>query len=272
MRVYCTGRSSRGKSPADTTDYGTGFALSGRTETIEETAEMVTVRGGEGIPLQVDHSNESQVKLLIEQIKAEQGRLDVLVNDIWGGDDLAEWGKPFWEQSLEKGFLMLQRAVHTHIITSHYAIPLMLAREPREQGLIIEVTDGDSPAYRGNFFYDLVKSTVIRLAYALSEELRAHDISAIALTPGFLRSEAMLDHFGVTEANWKDAAKKDKHFIASESPFYVGRAVAALAADPNIAAKSGRVFGSGTLAFEYGFTDVDGTQPHWGQYYAESVV
>lgn len=269
MTVYCTGRSSQGKPRADEKNYGRHAPVSSRPETIEETAEMVTLRGGKGVAVQVDHTDESQVKLLVERIKLEHGRLDVLVNDIWGGDELSEWDIPFWQQSLEKGFLMLERAVHTHIITSHFAVPLMLGGK---QGLIIEVTDGDGHNYRGNFFYDLVKSTVIRMAYAMSEELRKHHIAAIAVSPGWLRSEAMLDHFGVTVDNWKDAIAKDRHFVATESPLYVGRAVAALVSDPNAIAKSGQVFSSATLAHEYGFTDIDGTHPDFGKYYAENMV
>lgn len=256
--VYCTGRSSRAAA-----------ATAGRPETIEETAELVTAAGGEGIAVVADHGDPSQVEALFARVRAEQGRLDLLVNDIWGGDELAEWGKPFWEQSLEKGLLMQRRAVHTHIITSHYAVPLLL---PQRRGLIVEITDGDTLDYRGNFFYDLAKVSVIRLAYAMAEELRPYGITALALTPGFLRSEAMLDHFGVTEANWRDAAKQDPHFIASETPIFIGRAVAALAADPDIAAKAGKAFSTWDLAEEYGFDDADGRRPHWGRYYAEHVV
>jgi NAD(P)-dependent dehydrogenase (short-subunit alcohol dehydrogenase family) len=298
--VYCTGRSShfgppssRGRTASQQRGTGAAFDLAGRPETIEETAEMVTAHGGLGIPVQVDHTLEDQVQSLFERVRAEQGRLDVLVNDVWGGDELSEWGKPFWELSIAKGLLMQQRAVHSHIITSRYAAPLMLERRQSRlagrqsrlagrqsrragrqgrQGLIVEITDGDTPGYRGNLFYDLAKASVIRLAYAMSEELRPYGISALAVTPGFLRSEAMLDHFGVTEANWQDAAQQDRHFIASETPFFVGRAVAALAADPHVARKSGGVFGSWTLADEYGFKDVDGRQPHWGRYFAENVA
>jgi NAD(P)-dependent dehydrogenase (short-subunit alcohol dehydrogenase family) len=266
--VYCSGRSVRGKP-----------ATKNRPETIEETAEMVTAYGGLGIPVQADHTREDQVQSLFERVRAEQGWLDVLVNDVWGGDELSEWGKPFWELSIDKGLLMQQRAVHSHIITSRYAAPLMLERRQSRpagrqgrQGLIVEITDGDTPAYRGNLFYDLAKASVIRLAYAMAEELRPYGISALAVTPGFLRSEAMLDYFGVSEANWQAGAKKDPHFIASETPFYVGRAVAALAADPHVARKSGGVFSSWTLAEEYGFKDMDGRQPHWGRYFAEHVA
>lgn len=256
--VYCTGRSVRGKP-----------ATGNRPETIEETAEMVSDRKGVGIPVQVDHTVEEQVKAFFERVKTEQGRLDILVNDIWGGDQLTEWGKPFWEQPLQNGLLMQQRAVHTHIITSYYAVPLMI---DRRQGLIIEITDGDNLEYRGSFFYDLAKISAIRLAFGMAEELRPYNITAIALTPGFLRSEAMLDHFGVTEANWQDAVKKDPHFISSETPFYVGRAVAALASDPNVSKKSGIVLSSWQLAQEYGFIDVDGRQPNWGKYFQENVA
>ena len=265
--VYCTGRSSRRQpsvAPADRSD----FTLAGRPETIEESAEMVTRYGGAGIPVRVDHSDEAQVKALFAQVRSEQGRLDILVNDIWGGDELTEWGKPFWELAPEKGFTMMQRAINTHIITSRYGAPLLVEQR---QGLIVEITDGDTATYRGNFFYDLVKNMVIRMAYAMAEELRAYNVTALAVTPGFLRSEAMLEHFGVSEANWQEGAKKEPHFIASETPYFVGRAVAALAADPNVLQKTGRVFSSWGLSDEYGFTDIDGRRPHWGRYFAESV-
>jgi len=254
--VYCTGRSVTGKS-----------ATPGRPETIQQTAEMVTARGGAGIPVQVDHSKPAQVKKLFARIKKEQGGLDILVNDIWGGEELTEFGKTFWEASLDKGFLMLERAVHTHIITSHFGAPLMFDRGP---GLIVEITDGDFFGYRFNIFYDLVKTSVIRLAFAMSFELKKRNVSAVALTPGFLRSEAMLDHFKVRESNWRDGAKMDPNFVASETPLFVGRAVAALAADPDLSKKSGRVFSSWDLADEYGFTDLDGSRPHWGKHFKET--
>ena len=256
--VYCTGRSVRRTAATAT-----------QPETIEETAEMVTAYGGVGIPVQVDHTIAAQVQSLFEQVRAEQGKLDILVNDIWGGDELTEWGTPFWELSLDKGLLMQQRAVHTHIITSRYAAPLMVAAR---QGLIVEITDGATLDYRGNLFYDLAKVSAIRLAQAMAEELRPYHVTALAVTPGFLRSERMLDHFGVTEENWQEGAKQDPHFIASETPFYIGRAIAALAADPDIAAKSGGAFSSWGLAEEYGFTDIDGRQPNWGKYFAEHVA
>src|SRR5262245_49935256 len=190
--VYVTGRSSRtGRSPMD------------RPETIEETAEMVTAAGGRGIAVRVDHSVPGEVAALVERIDAEQdGRLDVLVNDVWGGDPLTQWDTPFWEQDLDTGLRLLRQAVETHIITSRFAVPLMVKRRT---GLVVEVTDGVEDGYRGSIFYDLAKATVIRLARAQAEELRPHGVAALALTPGFLRSEAMLDGFGVTEANWRDA-------------------------------------------------------------------
>ncbi len=263
--VYCTGRTSRGVSrpPAPVSDP---FALEARPETIEETAELVARYGGIGIPVRVDHTDEQQVQALFTRVAAEQGRLDVLVNDIWGGDALTEWGAPFWELSIEKGLLLLERAVHTHIITSRYGAPLML---PRRQGLIVEITDGDTLDYRGNLFYDLAKVATIRLATAMAEELRPHGVTALAVTPGFLRSEAMLEHFGVSEANWQEGAKQDPHFIASETPCYVGRAVAALAADPEVHRRAGQVWSSWGLAEAYGFTDIDGRQPNWGRHLAQ---
>lgn len=254
--VYCTGRSIRGKPATGT-----------RPETIEETAELVTARGGRGIAVRVDHTVEAEVSELCKRIQSEQGRLDVLVNDVWGGDELSEFGLPFWKLTPEKGRLMLERGIYSHILTSRYAVPLMLERN---QGLIIEITDGDNFGYRGNLFYDLVKLSVIRLAYTMSWELRRHPITVLAVTPGFLRSEAMLELFGVTEANWREGAKKEPHFIASETPFYVGRAVAALAADPNVSKKNGRVFSSWQLAREYGFKDEDGRQPDWGRYFEDT--
>jgi len=203
------------------------------------------------------------VKKLVAAIKRRHKRLDILVNDVWGGDALTEFGKTFWTVNLDKGLRMLKQAIHSHIITSHYAVPLMLGRG---RGIILEIADGDAFYYRGNIFYDLVKISVIRLAFAMARELRKRDIVSVALTPGFLRSEAVLEHFGVSEANWKEGGKKDPNFLASESPRYVGRAVVALAADPKVKKKSGRVFSSWALAREYGFTDLDGTRPHWGNY------
>ena len=253
--VYCTGRSVRGNP-----------ATGNRPETIDETAEMVTLHGGVGIPVRVDHTVPAQVDALVERIKRDHARLNLLVNDVWGGDELTEWGKHFWEHSLANGLLMQERAVYSHIITSYYAAPLLM----RSQGsLIVEITDGDGPEYRGNLFYDMAKSSVIRLAYGMAEELRPHGVSALALTPGFLRSEAMLDYFGVTERNWRDAIQKDANFEFSETPFFIGRAVVALASDPEVSKRSGSVVSTWALAKEFDFTDIDGTRPDWGSHYSE---
>ena len=253
--VYCTGRSTREKPCT------TGF-YAGRLETIDETAEMVDAYGGTGIPVRVDHLVEDQVKELITRVRGEQGRLDVLVNDISEGD-VHEW-KPFWKLSLDRAFGMFRNAVHSHIITCRHAVPLMLERSDSGPGLIVEIGDGDTLDYRATLFYDLVKISVSRLAYAMAEELHKHLVAAVAVTPGFMRTEAMLDHFGVTEANWRDGAKKDKNFIASETPFFVGRAIAALAADSDVLEKSGGLYSSWNLAHEYGFTDIDGSRPDFG--------
>lgn len=241
--VYCTGRSVSGNP-----------GMKDRPETIHETAEMVTARGGHGIAVQVDHTVPAQVARLFEQV----GELDILINDIWGGDDLVEWGKKLWETKLEDGLTLVDRAIKTHIITSYHGLPRI-----RAGGLVVEITDGDAYFYRGHFFYDLVKTTVIRMAFALSQELKDRGITAVAVTPGFLRSEWMLDHFGVTEANWRDAARRVESFIASETPLFVGRGIAALAADPGVARRNGRVVASWDLGDEYAVTDADGTRPHF---------
>jgi NAD(P)-dependent dehydrogenase (short-subunit alcohol dehydrogenase family) len=259
--VYCTGRSMRG-NPSDLN----------RSETIEETAELVTAGGGIGVPVRVDHTNPSEVQAFFERIKEEhEGQLDILVNNIWGGEKLSEWGKPFWEQSLSNGLLMQERAVKSHLITSYYGAPLMVARG---QGLIIEVTDGIDYRYRGNLFYSLAKISPIHLAESMAEELKPHGISAIAITPGFLRSEEMLEHFGVTEDNWQDAVHHSDdpnavHFLQSETPYYIGKGIAALAASTDLMSRSGLVFPSWTMSDEFGIVDVDGRRPHWGNYAKE---
>lgn len=255
--VYCSGRSTRGNP-----------ATPGRIETIEESAELISAAGGRGIAVRTDHSNVDEVSALFARVIDESGRIDILVNDIWGGDDITEW-QPFWTLDTAKGFEMLDRAVRTHIVTSRCAAPHMVEQR---SGLIVEVTDGDHSGYRGALFYDLAKTATIRLAFAMAEELRSHGVTALAVTPGFLRSEAMLDRFGVSETNWREAAAKARGFEMSESPCYVGRAVAALAADPDVARRSGGVYASWTLAREYGFTDIDGTTPHWGDYVRDSLT
>ncbi|HEX8475243.1 MAG TPA: SDR family oxidoreductase [Pyrinomonadaceae bacterium] len=256
--VYCTGRSAHGvASPRK------------RPETIEETADIVTRRGGTGIPVRVDHTDEAQVAAFFRRVRTEQQRLDILVN-VLGGDTPAEW-KPFWRLSLDKGLRWLQHEVGSHITTSRYGAELMV--EGRS-GLIVGLTDGDALYHRGSLFYDMVKISTIRLAYAMAEELAPHGVCTLALTPGFMRTEAVLDSFGATEENWREVAEKNKRarsfgFIASETPCFVGRAVAALAADPQVSEKSGGVYASWTLSDEYGFTDIDGNRPHWGSYFAK---
>lgn len=252
--MYCTGRSVSGHS-----------ATAGRPETIDETAALVTDAGGTGIAVQTDHTQPDQVEALVERIRGDHGHLDVLVNDVWGGDELTEWGKPLWEHSLEKGLLMLERAVHSHLITSRFAIPLML---DRDGALLVEVTDGVTPAYRGNVYYDLVKSSAIRLAMALGYELRERGVTAVAVTPGFLRSERMLALFGVSEATWREHAARDPHWAESETPLFVGRCIAALAADPERWRLNGSALASWDLAERYGIDDADGRRPHWGRYIA----
>jgi len=258
--VYCTGRSTRERR----SEYD-------RPETIEETAELVSAAGGTGIAVAVDHLEADEVGTLVQRIDADHGRLDVLVNDIWGGELLFEWDKPVWEHDLEKGLRMLRLAVDTHLITSHFALPLLI-REPG--GLVVEMTDGtrdyNADNYRVSTFYDLAKTAVIRLAFAQSVELAPHGCTAVALTPGWMRSELMLERYGVTEANWRDGAATNPHFAAiSETPRFVGRAVAALAADPDVHRHNGGSFSSGGLAREYGFTDLDGSQPDCWRYLVE---
>ncbi|MEU9356373.1 SDR family oxidoreductase [Streptomyces griseoloalbus] len=257
--VYVTGRSTRARR----SEYD-------RPETIEDTADLVTEAGGEGIAVPTDHLEPRQVKTLVDRIAGERGRLDVLVNDIWGGETLFEWETPVWEHDLDKGLRLLRLAVETHAITSHHALPLLL-RNPG--GLVVEVTDGTAEynrdTYRNSFFYDLAKSSVLRMAFALGNELAPRGATAVALTPGWLRSEIMLDHFGVREDNWRDALESVPHFAISETPRYVGRAVAALAADPEVARFNGTSLSSGGLAREYGFTDLDGSRPDAWRYIVE---
>ncbi|HIG43164.1 MAG: SDR family oxidoreductase [bacterium] len=253
--VYCSGRSTTGN-----------LSDIGRQETIDETAVLVTEAGGHGIAVRTDHSRAEDVESLFARVKDQHGQLDLLVNDI-GGENLAEW-KPFWEADLALGFSFLDTAVRTHILTSRFAVPLMLEQKA---GLIIEITDGDHAGYRGNLFYDLVKNQLIRFAFALASELKSKGINVLALTPGFLRSEMMLDNLGVTEATWMDAAEKAQGFCESETPCFVGRAVAVLAADPNIATKSGGVFSSWDLAKEYNFDDIDGRRPDFMGYVETSI-
>ncbi len=256
--VYATGRSTRqSRSPMN------------RPETIEDTADIIIGRGGKAIPIRVDHTIPEEVAVLVERIAEENDRrIDILVNDIWGGDALAQWGVPFWQHDLSHGLILQRNAVSSHIITSWYVAPLMVKRH---SGLIIEVTDGITGGYRGSFFYDLAKASVNRLALAQAHELKPFNVAAVAVSPGFLRSEAMLDNFGVTEATWRDAIAKDQNFSVSETPHFIGRAVVALASDPNVMTKSGTAVATWNLAKEYGFTDIDGTQPDWGTHAREKL-
>ena len=257
--VYVTGRTTHEQR----SEYG-------RPETIEETAKLVDEVGGRGIAVRVDHLEPAQVRALVKRIDGEQGRLDVLVNDVWGAEHLMEWNVPVWEHSLEKGLRMLRLAIDTHIITSHFALPLLIKNAG---GLVVEMTDGtaeyNGENYRLSLFYDLAKASVIRMAWAQAKELAPHGCTAVALTPGWLRSEMMLDAFGVAESNWRDALAAQPHFAISETPRYVGRAVAHLAADPEVGRFNGRSLSSGGLAKEYGFTDLAGSQPDAWRYLVE---
>ncbi|KUJ54607.1 short-chain dehydrogenase [Streptomyces albus subsp. albus] len=262
--VYVTGRTTREK----VSEVGRA------TETIEETAELVTAAGGTGIAVPTDHLEPERVRELVERVDREQGRLDVLVNGVWGGDHLIEYPDDFrrkmWEYDLDRGLHMLRLGIDAHLITSRYALPL-LTRRPG--GLVIEVTDGtaeyNTPRYRGHLYFDVAKYAPIRLAFGLAEELRDLGCTAVSLSPGFLRSEAMLDIYQVTEETWREAIEKEPNFCIAESPAYVGRAVAALAADPEVARWNGQSLSSGQLARVYGFTDTDGTQPDGWRFFMD---
>ena len=257
--VYVTGRTTR----AQQSEYQ-------RPETIEDTAELVTSLGGKGIAVQVDHLVPQQVEALVARIRQEQGRLDVLVNDIWGGENLFEWNKAVWEHNLENGLRLLRLAIDTHLITAHYALPLLI-KAPG--GLMVEVTDGtadyNADHYRLSVFYDLAKTAAIRMAWDHAKDLEKHGATSVAVTPGWMRSEMMLGHYNVTEANWQDATKTQPHFAISETPRFVGRAIAALAADPEKARWNGQSLSSGGLAQVYGFTDLDGSRPDCWRYMIE---
>ena len=256
--VYCTGRTTRASR-----------SEMNRPETIEATAALVDQAGGRGIAVRVDHLVPDEVRALVARIKDEQGALHVLVNDIFGATRI-EWNKSVWESDLEYGLHTLRLAIDTHAITSHFAIPLLLESPG---GLVVEVNDGtaeyNGSHYRNSFFYDLTKAAVLRMAFALGHELAPHGATAVSLTPGWLRSEAMLEAYRVTEPSWRDATKIQPHFAISESPAYVGRAVAALAQDPDVSRWNGASLSSGQLAKVYGFTDVDGSRPDAWRYLVE---
>jgi NAD(P)-dependent dehydrogenase (short-subunit alcohol dehydrogenase family) len=267
--VYCTGRTTRAVARARARKRGKKNPLDvgTRTETIEDTAKLVTALGGKGIAVRCDHAVETQVKRLFARVEKAHGRVDLLVNDVWGGDGAIAWGTPFWQGAMDKRLGVVENVLRTHVITAHHAARLMVKKKG---GLIVEITDGDKLYYRGELIYDVVKTLGIRLAFGMSEELRPHGVACVAVTPGFLRSEAMLDHFGVREENWRDGIKTDPHFAASETPWFVGRAIAALARDAQILEKSGRAFSSWGLAREYGFTDRDGSRPDWDKHLAQN--
>jgi NAD(P)-dependent dehydrogenase (short-subunit alcohol dehydrogenase family) len=257
--VYVTGRTTRETlSPV------------GRTETVEDTAHLVTEAGGRGIAVRCDHMRPDDVAALARRIEQEQdGKLDILVDDTWGGDQWIEW-KPLWEHDLDNGLRALRNGLETHLITLHTLLPLLVRRDA---GLVVEITDGDdmfNDRYRGSMFFDVVKVAITRLGKMLKDEVEPYGITSLSLTPGFLRSEEMLDHFGVTEDNWRDGIAKDKWFAISETPRYIGRAVAALAADPDRSQWSGRALSAGVLAKHYGFTDLDGSQPEASRFFAEA--
>jgi NAD(P)-dependent dehydrogenase (short-subunit alcohol dehydrogenase family) len=256
--VYCTGRTTR-----------TARSEMNRPETIEETADRVNEAGGRGIAVQVDHLVPDEVRALVKRIEGEQGALHILVNDIFGATRI-EWNKSVWESDLDYGLRTLRLAVDTHAITSHFAIPLLIRTRG---GLVVEVNDGtaeyNGSNYRNSFFYDLAKAAVLRMGFSLGHEVKPHGATALSLTPGWLRSEAMLEAFGVTESNWRDATRRVPGFAISESPAFVGRAVAALAQDPNVSRWNGQSVSSGQLAKIYGFTDLDGSQPDAWRYMVE---
>lgn len=257
--VYVTGRTTR--------EHQSEYA---RPETIEETAELVSAAGGEGIAVRVDHLVADEVGRLVDRIRAEQGRLDVLVNDVWGGENLKEWDTPVWKHDLRNGLRLLDLGVRTHLITAHHALPLLIEHSG---GLLVEVTDGtaeyNAVHYRINPFYDLAKVSVTRLAWAHARDLAPHGATSVSITPGWLRSELMLDIFGVTEETWREATERVPHFVISETPRFVGRAVAALASDPDRARWNGQSLSSGQLAQVYGFTDLDGSRPDAWRYLRE---
>jgi NAD(P)-dependent dehydrogenase (short-subunit alcohol dehydrogenase family) len=247
--VYCTGRSVPGRP-----------GMPGRPETIQETGRLIQDAGGQAAAVPTDHLDPAAVGRLVERIAAERGRLDLLVNDVWGGNPLTQWGKRFWEHDLAAGLRLLRQGVETHVVTAHACAPLLL----RSGGLVVEVGDGtneDNRAYRENLFYDLAKVSVNRLAFGLHAELATQGAAALAVTPGFLRSEEVLDHFGVTEATWRDATAKDPYFAESETPHYLARGIAHLAADPGARRHGGGCLSSAMLARRYGFTDTDGRTP-----------
>lgn len=256
--VYCSGRSTR-ESPSPMA----------RPETIEETAALVTQAGGTGIAVRTDHTVRADVNALMQQISRDHRGLDLLVNDVWGGDGLGDWlWKPIGETDLDAGWALLRQSVYSHLLTTQLALPLLRGRR---RPLIVEITDGDTFSYRGALIYDLVKTTLMRIVFILSVELRKDRIAAVGVSPGYLRSEAMLELFEVTEETWREGARKDKHFMASETPRMVGRGIAALAADPAVMSLNGETIGSWELARKYKLDDLDGSRPDWLTHFQRNI-
>ena len=256
--VYCTGRSSNHQSGG-----------MDRPETIEDTTDLIAANGGSATAVQVDHTDEAQVLALAEQIKAESGHLDILVNSVWGADPMVQWGKTFWQIDLADLQPYIDQTLLSHITTNRHLAPLMLESQ---HGLLVEMIDGHLPGYRGNLLYDLVKAALGRMSYGMAMELVETNVTALALSPGFLRSEAVLEHFGVTEENWQEAIDKDPYFAESESPTLTGRAVVALASDPDIKQKAALMLFASDLAREYGFTDYDGRVPDFHSFFDQQVT
>lgn len=256
--VYCTGRSVRG-SPSP-------YNL---PETIEETAEQVTALGGTGIAVQVDHTDEAAVQALFERVASEHGRLDVLADSVAGEDPILQSWTSIWNTDLANAMAGLRQGLLSRVITAKHATALM---RKKKRGLIVEVTEADFPFYGGNVIHDIVKTGIKGLAFRLAEELRTSKVAAVSMTPGFLRSESMLRYFGVREDNWQDGGKKDPHFLHSESPLLIGRAIVALAKDPDVMLWSGHLTSSWEVAREYGLTDADGTSRDWGQHWKDVVM
>lgn len=248
-KVYCTGRSTR-----------TAGVTEGGPETLDETVELIEAAGGQAVAVRTDHTVEAEVQALFERVRRDEGRCDILINDVWGGDRLIDWGAKFWSQDIARARELIDQAVMSHLLTARWAAPMMVEAG---RGLIVEVTDGELPGYRGQILYDLVKASVNRLGYAMAWDLAGTGVTALTVSPGFLRSEQMLRNFRVTEANWRDGIARDPFFAESETPAFVGRAIAALAADPEVGRKAGLALYASDLALEYGFTDLDGRTPQF---------
>jgi NAD(P)-dependent dehydrogenase (short-subunit alcohol dehydrogenase family) len=255
--VWCTGRSAAG---------GAGME---RPETVDETVALIEQAGGRAAAVRVDHTRDEEVAALAARVRKESGRLDVLVNSIWGGDPMIDWSKKFWEVDLSKLHAYVDQTVFSHVITNRHLAPMMVEAD---RGLIVEVIDGHFAGYRGHILYDMTKAGLARLAYGMAAELAGTGVTALSVSPGFLRSEAVLEHFGVREDNWRDAIAKDAYFEESETPFLVGRAVVALAGDPDVRRMAGLIHFASDLAREYGFPDVDGRVPDFPKLFDANMM